>query len=185
MSLLYDHHSVSGTDGAILELQDLPHVEMKGGDLRASLHEWELTAVGIRKFPKNAFWRRSSAPRFQKHSGLKEHVSYYERVLLGHPERKYDFLLNIVRRYLGAKRCGKARDELSKGGALALPRVIVIHGLTKASVFEATIVLSLTTKKRHEAHERPNVSQRIAVVARQPTAANRQARAKTAHAAPT
>lgn len=62
VSLLRDHHRVSEIDGAVLDSQDVPNVEMKGGDLRAFLNERELTFAG-RYAPtftqKNPTWGRS------------------------------------------------------------------------------------------------------------------------------
>lgn len=42
----------SKNESSILEFQDVPDVEMKGGDLRACMNEWELTLVGMSKTPQ-------------------------------------------------------------------------------------------------------------------------------------
>lgn len=61
---------------AILQFQDLLNVWMKGGDLRAILNGWGLAVVGQPQVPEDDI-----------HSGLQEHLSYYARLPVGHPEK--------------------------------------------------------------------------------------------------
>lgn len=88
LSLLYEHYRVCETDGAILEFQDLLNIEMQGGGLRAFLNEWEIARVGMSKVPTTDVLEILFRIHIQKHSGLKEHLSYYERLPSGHEDKK-------------------------------------------------------------------------------------------------
>lgn len=85
--MLYWHTRVSETDGATLVFQDLLHVNMKGGDLRAFLNDRGLTLVGMSQASEEHILETLFRTQVQKDSGLKEHLSCYERLPGGHPEK--------------------------------------------------------------------------------------------------
>lgn len=114
------HDRVSEIDGAILEFQDPLNVEMQGGDLREFLNE-RGALVGMSPLPEEHILVTLFRARAQKRSGLKDQSSNYERFPLGHPEMHNGFLVTIISICPEAKRCCKARDELSTGGGCALP----------------------------------------------------------------
>lgn len=121
LSLLYDHYRVSETDGAIHDFQDLLNAEMKGGDLRAFFQRMETNGrrnvAGSRSIH---FGDALSHPGPE--AGLREHLSYFERLPVGLPEKNCQFLLALARRYLEAKRRRKARDDMSNEELGPCPR---------------------------------------------------------------
>lgn len=94
----------------------------------------------------------------QTNSDLNGHLSYYERLPVGHPEKSYGFLLTSVRKYLEAKRRCKALDDLSKGGGRAFARFrckrceiqgwLLTLGEHRTSASVATIARSPMTKRK-------------------------------------
>lgn len=114
-------------------------------------------------------------PHIHMHCGLKEHMSYYERLPTGHGYKNYDFSLSIVSRYLETKTRTKSRGELSRGGGKALPaaggathrdpRAIAAHGSHVESAFveevgrrETTTKLRVVTLSKGSVQRGPTVS---------------------------
>lgn len=117
----------------------------------ALLNEWEITVIGMSQVPEQHMMETLFRTQAQKHPGWKEHASYNERLPVGILEKNYDFLPTIVDVISRRSDVAKLAMNCLKGelgpcprmkGAWREPMVIVTHGSIKASVLEATIVLS-------------------------------------------
>ena len=112
LHMVYSYYRISEVDGALLDLEDLMNVRLHGDDLRSFLTDWENVLTTMAVQPQEMVLDTLFRKQLSRSAALKDQMSYYERLSIGHADRSYDFLLSIVRKRLEQQRRNRNRDEL-------------------------------------------------------------------------
>ena len=111
LRMIHDHYRISETEGALLELQDLLKVSVKGDNLRSFLMDWEHVLTGMNPVPDVAVLETLFRLQVAKSTAMRDTMTYYNRLDMNHPDRNYDFLVSSVRRHLEQQRRSQTRQE--------------------------------------------------------------------------
>jgi hypothetical protein len=89
--MIYDHCNFSDTAGALLELQELLEVTLKGDNLRAFLKDWEHVLAGISPAHTDAVMETLFRMQLAKSAAMRDIMAYYNRLDIGHADKTYLF----------------------------------------------------------------------------------------------
>ena len=86
LRLIYEHYRICEIDGSLIDFQGLLNVKMHNDNLRRFLNDRETALSGMKDFPTTEIMETLIRLQNHKHSGLWEHMAYYERLPAGHAE---------------------------------------------------------------------------------------------------
>ena len=98
--MVHEHYRISATDGALLDFQDLLEVKLQNDDLRSFLQDWETVLTQMKDVPEDQILEALFRKQVEQSVTLRDQMSYYNRLDIGHPDKSYAFLVSAVRKLL-------------------------------------------------------------------------------------
>ena len=116
--MMYKHFKISEVDGAILEWEEVLHVELRGDNFQQFENEWGSMCLNIRELPDEKLLENIYRKQLDKSGQLKKAMPLYWQDITQRGEQKsYEKLKHMVRNHLETKRLDKNKGAWAKDNA--------------------------------------------------------------------
>jgi len=115
--MVYQYFKTTDIDGAMLEWDELIHIEMQGDNVQGFLNAWDSTCLNVNELPDGHFLEAMFKKQLEKSTQLKGALALYQQDITqrGQP-KSYDKLRQIVELHLEEQRLKRNQAALSSRG---------------------------------------------------------------------
>ena len=110
--VIMQHYRMTEAGGAIFEMGDLLTVRLHNDNIRSFVHDWERVITCMKVEPEEYVLEGLLLRQLRNSTSFRDHITYYDRLQVGHPDRTFKFLMRALRSHLDLVQRTRMREQM-------------------------------------------------------------------------